>query len=752
MKHVDIDSMVRGEAQYIDDIPMPSNMLHSAVFSSPVARGKLIKLNTEEAEKFPGVRTVFSAKDIPGENQIGSVIHDEPLFCSEETKHVGDPIALVVADTAEIARKAIKLITCEISELPPIFDPREAYAKNLISGSPEIYVMGDPESMWKNCDAVIEGRVEIGGQEHFYFETQSAISVPTDNGGLKIFSSTQSTSHIQSIASRVLGIPMNKIEVDVVRIGGGFGGKEAQAARWASMTALAAFKLKVPVKLVLNRDEDMKMSGKRHAYSCDYKMGLSKEGKILAYEVFHYQNSGAYSDLSLPVLHKGITHSTSAYYVPNIKVTGASCLTNTTSATAFRGFGSPQAAIVIETALLKASEKLGIQKHELQKKNLLSEEDDMVYGSKIQNVLSLECFDEAVKKYDFPKILKDTENWNKTHQTEKKGAAIFPLCFGVSFDATTFMDQASATVHIYTDGSISVSTAAIEMGQGVNTKIREIVAKTLSVNSSRVKIESTNTTRIANTSATAASSGADLNGNAAILACNNILGRLKLFASKQIGCKPEEIEIQNETVYAKEEKTDWDWNRLIIMTYMNKIGLSAHAFYATPEIFADPKTKKGKLYAYYVFGAAISEVTIDCLRGTYDVHSVKIIHDVGKSLAEKIDLGQVEGAVVQGIGWLTSEEIVHSKDGKILTGNLGGYKLPDIYSAPEVITEFYTGSENRFGPFNSKAIGEPPLLYSISAYFAILNAIKAYNPEMSGTIDAPLTPEKVFLLLHDKQK
>ncbi len=751
MKQADIDSFVRGEAQYVDDIPMPSNLLHSVVFSSPIAHGKILKLDTKEAEKIPGVHAVFSAKDVPGANSVGPIIHDEPLFCSDEVRYIGDPIALIVADTEEIAHKALKHIKCEIIELPPVFDPREAYAKNLITGSPEIYVLGDPETLWEKCDVFVEGRVEIGGQEHFYFETQRAVSVPTDNGGLKIFSSTQSTSHVQSIVARILGIPMNKIEVDVVRIGGGFGGKESQAAKWAAMTALSALKLKVPVKLVLSRDEDMKMSGKRHAYSSDYKMGLSQEGKILAYEVFHYQNAGAYSDISLPVLHKGTTHSTSSYYVPNVKVTGVSCLTNNTSSTAFRGFGAPQAAIVIETALLKASEKLGLPKHELQKKNLLSEDDEILYGTKIQNCLTHECFDEALQKYNFSKIKEEADEWNKMHANDKKGVAIYPLCFGVSFDGSTFLDQASATVHIYTDGSVSVSTAAIEMGQGVNTKIREIVARTLSIDSSRIKIESTNTTRIANTSATAASSGSDLNGNAAILACNNILERLKIFVSGQVGCGPEEIEIREEMIYARGKKTDWDWNRLIINTYMNKIGLSAHAFYTTPEIFADPKTKKGKLYAYYVFGTAISEVTLDCIRGTYSVDSIKIIHDVGKSLATEIDMGQVEGAVVQGVGWLTSEEIVYGKDGKILTGNLGGYKIPDIYSAPEVITAFYDKSENRFGPFNSKAIGEPPLLYGIGAYFAILDAVKAYNPQPIGSFDAPLTPEKIFLLLHNKE-
>jgi xanthine dehydrogenase large subunit len=542
---------------------------------------------------------------------------------------------------------------------------------------------------------------------------------------------------------------MNKIEVDVTRIGGGFGGKESQAARWAAMTALATHTLKVPVKLVLSRDEDMKMSGKRHAYSSDYKMGLSKEGKILAYEVFHYQNAGAYSDISLPVLHKGDTHSTSSYYVPNVKVTGASCLTNITPSTAFRGFGSPQSAFVIESALFKAGKKLGLPIHELQKKNLISEGDEMLFGAKMENCFAHECFDETVKKYDLQELLKNADDWNKDHSHEKKGVAIFPLCFGVSFDASTFLDQASATVHVYTDGSISVSTGAIEMGQGVNTKLREVVSRMFSIDTSRIKIESTNSTRIANASATAASSGADLNGNACIIACNNILTRLKLFVSKRLDCEPEEIEIKDEKVYASGKKTDWDWNRLIIETYMNKIGLSAHAFYTTPEIFADPKTKRGKLYAYHVFGSAISEVTVDCLRGTYAVDSVKIVHDVGKSLATEIDLGQVEGAVVQGVGWLTSEEIVYGKDGKILTGNLGGYKIPDIYSAPEVITEFYAGSENRFGPFNSKAIGEPPLLYGISAYFALLNAIQAFKPDAKISFETPLTPEKVLLSLYD---
>lgn len=749
---MDIDSFVRGEAQYIDDIPMPENMLHAAVYSSPVARGSIVKLDALAAERYPGVRAVFTAKDIPGKNEIGSIIHDEPLFVSNEVRYVGDPIALVVADTAEIARSAAKLINCEITELPAVFDPREAYAKNLISGAPEIYEMGDTKNAWVKCATVLEGRIDTGGQEHFYFETQRAVTVPTPDGGVKIYPSTQSTSHVQNVVSRVLGVAMNKVEVDVVRIGGGFGGKEAQAAKWAAMSALAAFKLNVPVKLILTRNEDVRMSGKRHGYSFDYKIGLSKEGKILAYEVFHYQNAGAYSDISLAVLHKGIAHSTSAYYVPNVKVTGASCLTNISPSTAFRGFGSPQASIAMETAIFNASKKIGTPYHELQKKNLVSEGDELFHGIKMKNCLSRECVDEAEKKYDLVKILKETDTWNKEHLYDKKGVAVYPLCFGVSFDGSTFLDQASATVHIYTDGSVSVSTAAIEMGQGVNTKIREIVARTLSIRSSFIKVESTNTTRIANTSATAASSGSDLNGNAAIIACDNILERLRFFAAGKFSCKPEEVEIKDETVFVSGKKTDWGWNRLIIETYMNKISLSAHAFYTTPGIFADPKTKKGNLYAYYVFGAAIAEATVDCLRGTYSIDSLKIIHDVGKSLATEIDLGQVEGAVAQGIGWLTSEELVYGKNGKLLTENLDNYKIPDIYSVPEITTEFYEGSENRFGPFNSKAIGEPPLLYAIGAYFAIQNAIKAFNPETKFTFSTPMTPEKVLLALYDKNE
>ena len=750
MNNTDVVKHVKGESLFIDDFTVPEGTLFASVFTSSIAHGKIEKLDISGARNTPGVIKVLTSSDIPGSNQVGGIIQDESLLAESEVHFIGEPIALIIAETQEIAKIARDKITISYSELDIITDPREAFKMGSLIMPPKIFESGDITGAWNKCSTIVEGVVESGGQEHLYLETQGAIAVIKEGGEIKIISSTQSPTAVQKVASRVLNIPMNKIEIDVLRLGGAFGGKEDQATHWAVFAALGAYHCNKPVKLILSRHDDLYMTGKRHPYSSDYKIGLDKDNKILAYEVTYYQNAGAVADLSPAILERTLFHATNAYFIPNVKATAISCKTNLPPNTAFRGFGGPQGKFVIEAAIHKAAEKLNIKSSELQKNNLIDDSNSFYYGQKADDSKAVVSWETSEKRYDLEALIKETEIFNSGNKLYKKGIAVMPICFGISF-TSSFLNQASALVHVYLDGSVGVSTAAVEMGQGVNEKIKLAVANTFSISVDKIKIESTNTTRVANTSATAASSGADLNGNAAIRASKEILTRLLNFAATEIGEKDsKKLKLKNDFIWTNSKKTNLNWNELIQKAYMSRIDLSSHAFYSTPEIYFDRNINKGNPFAYHVYGTSITGVTLDCVRGIYEIDYVKVVHDFGKSIDPKIDLGQTEGGIVQGIGWLTLEEVRYSNEGSLLSNSLSTYKVPDIYSVPKIIeVEFLEDSENRFGPLKSKAIGEPPLMYGIGSYFAILNAMKAFRPNKDFVISAPITPEKVLMGLYN---
>jgi xanthine dehydrogenase large subunit len=752
MSNYDYIQHVRGESQFVDDVIAPEGLLYASIFTSPVAHGKIKTSDITETEKINGVKGILTYKDIPGENQIGGIVLDEVLFAENKVDFIGQPIALVVAESQLIARETAKKIKIDIEKLPAIFDPRIAFQKGELIIPPRTFSLGDVESAWQKCDVIVEDRVESGGQEHTYLETQGSLAYPLEGGGIKIISSTQAPTAVQKIAARVLGLPMNKIEVDVTRIGGGFGGKEDQATAYAVMTALAAYKLKKPVKLILSRHEDIKITGKRHPYSSDFKIGLTSDGKIIAYEVSFYQNAGAAADLSPAILERTLCHCTNSYYIPNVKATGYSCRTNLSPNTAFRGFGAPQAMFVLEAAIYRAAEKMGIDLSLIQEKNLLNEDNEFPYGQKVKNSNARKCWMNVKEKYNLEKIKKCALDFNNSNKLYKKGVALIPVCFGISF-TSTFLNQASALVHVYTDGSVGISSAAIEMGQGVNEKIRQIAATKFSISIDRIKITSTNTTRNANTSPTAASSGADMNGKATEIACDNILERLLKVARDELKLDEEAIiEIKKEKIFVNGVEADLKWEKLIQSAYLKRVSLSSQAYYATPEIYFDKTTNKGKPFAYHVFGTAIVETTLDCLRGTYEIDSVKVVHDFGKSISPIVDRGQAEGAIVQGIGWMTMEELKYDDEGKLLTDTLSTYKVPDIFFAPKLIEiHFLEDALNPFAVSNSKAIGEPPFMYGIGAYFSIMDAMKAFRNGRSYRIAAPLTNEKVLLSLYSER-
>ena len=748
MKNIDSKGHVTGKSIYLDDIPIIQGTQFGVVFDSPVAHGTITSIDYTKALATPGVIRIITHKDIPGQNQIGGIIPDEQLFASTEVHFVGQPIALIIAESDHIAFEARKCIEINISKMDIIVDPREAQQKNQLIIPPRTFKLGDTENSWGNCVHIFEGQADSNGQEHLYIETQGAYAIPMENGQIRISSSTQGPTVVQRTTANVLGIGMHKIEVDVVRIGGGFGGKEDQATPWAVMAALGVTILNSPVKVVLSRLDDMRMTGKRHPYSSDYKIGISKNLKILAYETTFYQNAGAAADLSPAVMERTLFHGTNSYFIPNVKMTAYSCKTNLPPNTAFRGFGGPQGMFVIESALAHAAEELGISKHELQKKNLLKNGEEFPYGQIADGVELNSIWQEMELKFDIDAIEKEIDEFNSIHSDIKRGFSLMPVTFGISFTKTP-MNQARALVHIYTDGSVGISTGAVEMGQGVNTKMLQIAAQIFSIDPKCIKLESTNTTRVANTSPSAASSTADLNGKALQKACNVLLERLKTCAAEHLGVSSNNITLKDGMVYRNESKTDLVWEQLVLMAFLKRICLTENGHYATPTINFDMNKEKGHPFAYHVYGLALTQVTLDCIRGTYEFDAVKIVHDFGKTMNPDVDFGQVEGGLIQGMGWMTMEEIHYNDEGQLMSNSLSTYKIPDIYSIPKVVTiEKLETDGNDMAILKSKAVGEPPLMYGIGAYFAIDNAIKSFNPNFNSTFDAPFTNEKVLMSLY----
>jgi xanthine dehydrogenase large subunit len=748
MINIDAQNHVKGKSIYLDDIQEIQGTLYALPYDATVAHAKITSIYLDEALKRKGIVTILTAKDIPGENQIGGIIPDEPLFADGEVHFRGQVIALIVGTSEHHCRQAAKLIQVVYEELPIITNPRVAQAQNKLIMPPRQFTLGNVSEAWSQCEYIFEGNSDVNGQEHLYIETQGAYARPKEDGSIVISSSTQGPTAVQKMVARVLGIPMHKVEIDTVRLGGGFGGKEDQATPWAVMVALATQLLHKPVKMAMHRMDDMRMTGKRHPYAADFKIGLSKDLKILAYEVTHFQNAGAAADLSPAVMERTLFHSTNAYYVPNVSAKAYSCKTNLPPNTAFRGFGGPQGKFVIEAAIVKAAESLGISPATIQKKNLVVDGDELSYGQILQQTNAHASWDACMKDYNYEAQKQRVADFNKNNTRYKKGLAVQPICFGISF-TNTMMNHARALVHIYHDGSVVVSTGAVEMGQGVNTKMLQIVTEIFGIAPSKVRIESTNTLRVANTSPTAASAGADLNGKALQLACNALLDRLKAVAQNEFVAT--DIQIKDEQIIADAKATSMTWTDLILKAFTLRVALSENAHYATPTIHYDKTKEKGHPFAYHVYGTAIHEVTVDCLKGTYDFDQVNIVHDFGQSMNKDVDNGQIEGGVVQGIGWMTLEEIVYNEQGRLVSNALSTYKVPDIYSVPKQINIKHLETDGHdLAIKKSKAVGEPPLMYGLGAYFAIRDAVKAFNPKADLAINAPYTPEKVLMDLYKK--
>ena len=749
MRHCDSALHVTGRSEYVDDVAAPAGMLHGAVYGSPVAHGKLLSVDTSAAQAVSGVVAVYTTKDIPGSKLIGAIYVDEPLLAIDEVRFMGQPIVFVVAENPEVARHAASLCICEIEELPVVTCPREAYARNELLQETRIFEKGDVSEMWSSCDVIVEGKIDLGGQEHLYLETNRSRAIPLEDGLVKVFSSTQSPSAAQKHIAAVLGVPMHKVEVDVKRLGGGFGGKEDQATSWACMAAMAAVGLQRPVQVVLSRTEDMRMTGKRHPYKQDYKLGLSSDGKILAYELSLFQNSGAYLDLSAAVLERSVTHATGAYAIPNLKIRAATCRTNLPPNTAFRGFGGPQGMFPIEVAIEHAAKELNVSARWIQEKNLIADGYTFHYGQELKECNQMRTWQEALRDFAVEKLDAEIRAYNTSHPFQKKGFAMMPVCFGISF-TKTFLNQGSSLVHVYTDGSVSVTTGGIEMGQGISSNMIHICATSFGIPPERVRCNSTNTSRIANISPSAASATTDLNGNATLIACREILDSLLSQAAQLLDKPQDELSIREAMVYHGDAPTELGWEELVLKTYFARKPLMAHGFYTPPHIHFDGVTGKGNPFHYYTYGTALVEVTVDCLRGTYTIDEARVVHDLGRTLIPTVDLGQIEGGLAQGIGWVTLEELSFDEKGRIKSHALSTYKAPDGDFLPDKMDiRLLENVNNPGGPLGSKAVGEPPFHYGIAAYFALRNAIDAFTPiDTVAEVKCPMTPEQVLLQLY----
>jgi len=748
MHNTDSYSHLRGESLYTNDINPEQGCLYGIVFYAPVAHAKIVDLDIAKAEELSGVVKIFTHKDIPGNNQIGGIIQDEPLFAETDIHFWGQPIAFIVATSEAIAKKARLLIQLKIDNLPVVVTAIEAFTNRQFVCAPRTFKMGNTVKAFKNCDYVLEDSTFSNGQEHLYLETQGAYAVCKENGKIKVTSSTQGPTQVQKAIAKVLGVGMHQIEVDVLRLGGGFGGKEDQATAWAVMVSLAAKTLHKPIKFILNRQDDLHMTGKRHPYESTFKIGLTKDLKIQAFEAIFLQNAGAAADLSPAIAERTLFHATNAYNIKNVLTTVHSCKTNLPPNTAFRGFGGPQGMFVIESAIAKAAEKIGIPAYKIQEANLLEDNNVFPYGQIATQTEAKSTWQKAVKNFELDKIFAAVKQFNIKSDSHKKGLSLMPVCFGISFTNTP-MNHARALVHIYQDGSVGFSTGAVEMGQGINTKLQQIVIQTFGINKQKVSIETTNTTRVANTSPSAASSTADLNGKALLKACQTLKKRLLNVASQTLNIADAKLSFKDNKVYNKQKTTNLSWESLVQIAFLQRVSLSEQGHYATPKIHFDKSTEKGHPFAYHVYGTAITEATVDCIRGTYKINSVKIVHDFGSSMNIDIDLGQVEGALAQGIGWMTMEEVAYADNGRLLSNALSTYKIPDVYAIPEVIeVKALETKGHNMAVLKSKAVGEPPLMYGIGTYFAIQNAIKAFNKNYNLKFDAPITPEKVLKSLY----
>ena len=746
VKHDSAPKHVSGEAVYVDDRLEFPNQLHIYARMSERAHARIVRIDTAPCYQIPGVAIAITSKDVPGQLDIGAVLPGDPLLADGKVEYIGQPVIAVAADSLETARKAAMAAIIEYEDLEPVLDVVDALHKKHFVLDSHTHQRGDSATALASAPRRLQGSLHIGGQEHFYLETQVSSVMPTEDGGMIVYTSTQNPTEVQKLVAEVLGVPMNKIVIDMRRMGGGFGGKETQAAGPACLCAVIAHLTGRPTKMRLPRMEDMTMTGKRHPFYVEYDVGFDDDGLLHGIEIDLAGNCGYSPDLSGSIVDRAMFHSDNAYYLGDATINGHRCKTNLASNTAYRGFGGPQGMVAIEEIMDAVARELGKDPLDVRKRNYYGKTERNVthYYQTVEHNMLEEMTAELEASSEYARRREEIRAFNAASPILKKGLALTPVKFGISFTAS-FLNQAGALVHVYTDGSIHLNHGGTEMGQGLNTKVAQVVAEVFQVDIERIQITATNTDKVPNTSPTAASSGADLNGKAAQNAAQTIKQRLVEFAARKWQIFEEDIEFKNGQVRLRDQYISFD--ELIQQAYFGQVSLSSTGFYRTPKIYYDRSQARGRPFYYFAYGAACSEVIVDTLTGEYKMLRSDILHDVGASLNPAIDIGQVEGGFVQGMGWLTMEELVWNDKGKLMTSGPASYKVPAVADMPLDLRVKLV--ENRKNPedtvFHSKAVGEPPFMLGISVWCAIKDAVASLaDYRAQPQIDAPATPERVL--------
>ncbi len=737
---------VSGAAAYTDDIPEPRGLLHLAVGMSERPHARIVNLDLDAVRAAAGVVDVMTADDIPGKNNCGPVVNDDPIFAPGLVQYVGQAVFAVAATTVTAARRAARLARIEYEDLEPILDPLTALEQRSFVLPSETLARGAPDEALAGAEHRLQGRVEVGGQDQFYLEGQIAMALPVEDGDLHVYSSTQHPGEVQHLVAEATGRTSKDVVVECRRMGGAFGGKESQPALIACIAALMAQRLKLPCKLRLDRDADMVMTGKRHDFVIDYDVGFDAEGRIEGIEFVFASRCGMSADLSGAINDRTMFHCDNAYFLPNVRIVSHRCKTHTVSNTAFRGFGGPQGMYAIEYVIDEIARFVGRDPLDVRRLNYYGAggRDVTPYGQKVEDNLLEDITARLEASADYRARRDAVQRFNAEHETLKRGIALTPVKFGISFTAT-HLNQAGALLHVYTDGTVHLNHGGTEMGQGLFTKVAQVVAEELQIDIDRIKITASDTSKVPNASATAASSGSDLNGKAAQAAARTIKSRLTRFAAEHFRVAESEVTFRNNAITAGSETVTFA--ELVHLAWFARVSLSSTGFYRTPKIHYDRSTFSGRPFFYYAYGAAVTEVLIDTLTGEYRMLRVDILHDCGRSLNPAIDLGQIEGGFIQGAGWLTSEELAWNADGALTTHAPSTYKIPVCSDLPEDFrVEILESGKNREDTiFRSKAVGEPPLMLALSVFFALRDAVAACGPAACRPpLSAPATPEAVL--------
>ncbi|WP_299953884.1 xanthine dehydrogenase molybdopterin binding subunit [uncultured Roseobacter sp.] len=749
---------ITGAARYVDDIPVPRDALHLAFGLSQIAAGDLTGMDLSRVRAAPGVVAVLTAQDLPFENDVSPSNHDEPLLATGSVHYVGQPLFVVAATSHLAARQAARLGDVDITPGKPILSIEDALARNSrFEDGPRIYGRGDVDQALQAAPHNISGQLEVGGQEHFYLEGQAALALPQEAGDMVVMSSTQHPTEIQHKVAEALGKPMHAVRVETRRMGGGFGGKESQGNALAVACAVVAQATGRPCRMRYDRDDDMIITGKRHDFRIDYTVGFDDDGGVLGIDFTHYARCGWAQDLSLPVADRAMLHADNAYFLPAVRITSHRLKTNTQSATAFRGFGGPQGMLGIERVMDHIASHLGREPLSVRRKNFYASGGDISgqkkrnmtpYGQAVEDFILHDMTDALVASSDYEKRRTSVAAWNAQNPILKKGIALTPVKFGISF-TLTHLNQAGALVHVYQDGSIHLNHGGTEMGQGLFQKVAQVAAARFGVDVSQVKITATDTGKVPNTSATAASSGSDLNGMAVQAACDTIRKRMADLLAERHQCSAAEVVFREGTVEVA--GACYSFAEVAQMTYFARISLSATGFYKTPKVKWDRIKGEGRPFFYFAYGAAVTEVVIDTLTGENRILRADILHDVGSSLNPSLDIGQIEGGYVQGAGWLTTEELVWDDKGHLRTHAPSTYKIPACSDRPDVFNvALWEGANREETVYRSKAVGEPPLMLGISAYAALCDAVQACGPGYAN-LQTPATAEAVLTAVQRTQ-